>query len=463
MSSTASRSRIPRWAWILALCLGVMFLALVLAIAIPAVFISRWFAEGERQLEEEVALLEKRSEPATPEELDAYYRLPAGATDTTNLWVQAASSFAGPEFDRASKDLPVVGLSEAPITDPGQPWEELDAVRALLVAYRPAMEQMHEAARRGGAARYESRFQDGMAADTGILQELRAAARMLKLEAHVKAHDGDSDGALRSINTILRLSQSLQGYPQTIQQLVRIAIAGIAYDTLTLLLPYLDLDDDDLRNVMDDLSDDDYDQGLLDMLLGERVNGLHAFDHPEVAMEGLAVDSKKLQQWSRDWMKRDRAYSLRQMRRLINASQEPRPQKLMSAKRVGDEVHRFMRDGNKFLQVQYIVSGLLLSVGDAMFNATARAIALRDGAIVTLAIERYRKRNGEPPMSLNDLAPEYVSTVPLDPFDGRPLRYRVESDRYFVYSVGENLRDDGGDAGPDGDLLDLVLSVKLVD
>ena len=41
-----------------------------------------------------------------------------------------------------------------------------------------------------------------------------------------------------------------------------------------------------------------------------------------------------------------------------------------------------------------------------------------------------------------------VGQIPLDPWDGRPLRYRhAEGDRpAFVYSVGPNLVDDGGKA-----------------
>jgi hypothetical protein len=42
--------------------------------------------------------------------------------------------------------------------------------------------------------------------------------------------------------------------------------------------------------------------------------------------------------------------------------------------------------------------------------------------------------------------PEFLSSVPLDPVDGEPLRYRRNGDGTFLlYSVGENGVDDGGD------------------
>jgi len=50
-----------------------------------------------------------------------------------------------------------------------------------------------------------------------------------------------------------------------------------------------------------------------------------------------------------------------------------------------------------------------------------------------------------------------LDQVPTDDFDGQPLRYSRE--RKIVYSVGRNLKDDGGDdrpTGPSRSPLDLV-------
>jgi len=40
--------------------------------------------------------------------------------------------------------------------------------------------------------------------------------------------------------------------------------------------------------------------------------------------------------------------------------------------------------------------------------------------------------------------PGYLDRVPLDPFTGKPLMYKVEETGIAVYSVGENRVDDGG-------------------
>ena len=61
-----------------------------------------------------------------------------------------------------------------------------------------------------------------------------------------------------------------------------------------------------------------------------------------------------------------------------------------------------------------------------------------------VAAERYRLRNGRWPAALADIPPVILPAVPLDPFDGKPLRYAPRPDGVIVYSVGVDGRDNGG-------------------
>jgi len=60
-----------------------------------------------------------------------------------------------------------------------------------------------------------------------------------------------------------------------------------------------------------------------------------------------------------------------------------------------------------------------------------------------LALRAYQLTHGHLPPDLNALVPEFLEAVPVDDFDGQPLRYSAE--KKIVYSVGKNLKDDGGD------------------
>jgi len=61
---------------------------------------------------------------------------------------------------------------------------------------------------------------------------------------------------------------------------------------------------------------------------------------------------------------------------------------------------------------------------------------------VLLAMKAFQLEKGRLPQTLDELVPEYLDAVPLDDFDGKPLRYNRE--KKVVYSVGEDLKDDGG-------------------
>ncbi len=62
-----------------------------------------------------------------------------------------------------------------------------------------------------------------------------------------------------------------------------------------------------------------------------------------------------------------------------------------------------------------------------------------------LAVERFRMATGRFPDSLDALVPEYLDAVPVDPFDGKPLRLATTEKGIVIYSVFDNLIDDGGD------------------
>ena len=59
-----------------------------------------------------------------------------------------------------------------------------------------------------------------------------------------------------------------------------------------------------------------------------------------------------------------------------------------------------------------------------------------------LALKAYRQDNGELPNSLAKLIPKYMDELPTDPFDGKSMRYNKA--KMIIYSVGKNLKDEGG-------------------
>ena len=68
-------------------------------------------------------------------------------------------------------------------------------------------------------------------------------------------------------------------------------------------------------------------------------------------------------------------------------------------------------------------------------------------------------RMGAYPNSLAELVPNLLPEAPIDPWSGKGLLYRRTEHGFILYSVGDNMQDDGGlvpeggGAAPTGDLV----------
>lgn len=94
--------------------------------------------------------------------------------------------------------------------------------------------------------------------------------------------------------------------------------------------------------------------------------------------------------------------------------------------------------------LQRIFSEDALNTGGVLGRAMALEAA-SEIIITAIALKRYQLRHGEYPASLDALVPEFLLSIPLDPVDGKPLRYHPNTDgTYLLYSIGTNGKDDGG-------------------
>jgi hypothetical protein len=90
------------------------------------------------------------------------------------------------------------------------------------------------------------------------------------------------------------------------------------------------------------------------------------------------------------------------------------------------------------------LSGLLLADFQSVFlkEATFEAMMLTTKA--GLACKIFKNETGHYPENLDALVPELMDTVPIDPFSGKPLIYRLQDSGVIIYSIGSNEKDDGG-------------------
>ena len=94
------------------------------------------------------------------------------------------------------------------------------------------------------------------------------------------------------------------------------------------------------------------------------------------------------------------------------------------------------------------ITHLLLPAIEKLHDASLRHKALMRCAGTALAVERCRQARGCWPESLAELPKELLRSIPLDPFDGQPLKYTHRLDwGVTVYSVGYDETDNGGAVG----------------
>jgi len=96
---------------------------------------------------------------------------------------------------------------------------------------------------------------------------------------------------------------------------------------------------------------------------------------------------------------------------------------------------RFSREYS-FRSRNYLGSIQALFDGAVMARTEAQCLAIVRLARTAVALERFRmEQGGSFPESLSELVPRYLEQVPLDPFDGRPLRYSSTALSFHLFSV----------------------------
>jgi hypothetical protein len=80
-------------------------------------------------------------------------------------------------------------------------------------------------------------------------------------------------------------------------------------------------------------------------------------------------------------------------------------------------------------------------------NADYGNTALLRLLAVDSALRACHRISGNYPCDLDALVPEFIESLPLDPFVDRAFRYRPENESFVVYSVGPSGADSGGQFG----------------
>jgi hypothetical protein len=209
------------------------------------------------------------------------------------------------------------------------------------------------------------------------------------------------------------------------------------------MLNRMQLTDEQLLSLSAWIVESQNDEGYIKALVGERCIALSAFQGPvgqateQMGAGGGKVPILMLGFWKMLGLHyRDALGYIGLMQEYIDAMELPSDERLLAFNSIQEDVDSGKRGG--------LLTRLLWPALGRMLELETRCTAEALLAQTALAVERYRLAEGHLPESLEDLVPAYMEAVPKDPFDGRRLRYFTPENGFVVYSVGDDLTDNGG-------------------
>lgn len=106
---------------------------------------------------------------------------------------------------------------------------------------------------------------------------------------------------------------------------------------------------------------------------------------------------------------------------------------------------------NFWLHPDYIMASMAVPAVTPV-NASAALVQARERqALTAIALERFFLKHAKYPATLQELVPEFAPAVPLDPWDGKKVRYRTTAaGRYTLWCMGLDGKDDGGQVNKNG-------------
>ena len=394
-----------------------------------------------RSIETRLQAIRDAGYPATAAEVDDWHPMPEGLNACVVI-ISGAEKIDS--SDPMYELLPLVGDGVLPDPSETIPSETLALIELLLKQNSTGLAELHRAARIE-QARWPIQYSDGIDATLPGLGNVRHGVRLLTLEAMLHAERGNSDMAVASTLTAFRIGRSLQGEPILICHLVRIACDRETLEAVERCLQHSSLTDAQLAGLSEALELAECPDGLLRAMLGECATGVDAFQKiaasplaaGQLGVSGLGGDGMMAAYTAAGLLDLDALSLLNYYEQLVDAASSPPDQQ--AARLVAAESWLTSLPEWRTLVTQIWAPGVS-GVGKHFERHLANVHAAR----LTVAVERYRLAHGTLPEGLEDLAPQFVETVPLDPFDGNAMRYAVTPSGYAVYSIGEDGNDDGG-------------------
>ena len=378
---------------------------------------------------------------------------------------------ARPDYERAVELLVEIPESLKSVYDGEAEFEELniDEVKSYLDAMAPSFEAVRAGAKKTyywpnysvkseitSTEQFTNEVVESQMGFFGPTKKLAMIWNYYQLPWDMS--NGNIESALQDCIAFKRLAQHLSGRGLLIEQLVGIAIEGLAMASIETVLRSEQLNSKQLAWLQKEIErtvdghDHPVNMEAEKALLLDYVQRGFTDDgkgNGRVLLKGLPLITKDI--------KSDVSGFL-----LLNYPDRRETTASIEALHAGIDmiIHTppFQSNSN---EIEVFESSFLTNAGNLMWidykaiskvgQMSWRLLTNRQALAVICAIFRYEDQYDKLPGSLGDLVDAgFIDEVPIDPYSGEPFVYRAADGDFILYSVGENMIDDGGVYGTNG-------------
>ncbi len=305
--------------------------------------------------------------------------------------------------------------------------------------------------------RFPVDFSYGPDSEMPHLRKLKEIAVIAALAAGLDAEEGRAEDWPEQVDLQLKLAATLDDEPDVVSHLVRNSIIRMSAGATERSLNRVSPSAEGCRRLQAAFTRTGATNALPLALVGERAQTIPIFRMSWKEMQSESqndVSPSKSEEPHRylgqpafvlsltGLEERDLDFYLQTMDKSISLAALPPPSSLT--------LTNYLESANNVAQHKWdILSMMMLAPLSRAIVSEASTQARIRLATTALAVEAFRRERVRLPTALRELTPQFLDAVPMDPFDGAPLRYRLLAHGYTIYSIGADGHDDGGREPPE--------------
>ncbi|MCK4999361.1 MAG: hypothetical protein KAS23_07495 [Anaerohalosphaera sp.] len=392
----------------------------------------------QSEFDRRVEALRVEGFPVSLDDLEKTYTLPEDTENAADTYIEAFSHYQEPTEEQIDL-LPHSGKYRPKDGDPPFPKEVIDTIESFLQQNQKTLDLLEQAAK----VEYclWPRIRNEIWLNNEYLGGIKDAIKLLCEQNLYLAQAGDTDKLFNSMQTSIALIKTLSKQASLYNNLVAVSLKALCVLNLQDVMNRVSFTEEQLTLLQKQFAEMHNINAFHDSLIGERCSIIEFWKLPPAEQKEYSMQPKSIQLlYSLSGLKqKDALLCLDYFEKYINAAKLP----LHERCEVFTEIDHDFRFGQLLELHLYLYNMVPFTMTkmnrvDLLVNGDLKC------AKTALAIERYRRKHQTIPNSLEALVPHFITEVPRDPFDNKPLRYIKLDNGFTIYSIGDDGIDNGG-------------------